>query len=107
MQALLWRWQEIANRDHEAATQEYEALLAEYEAASKSKPKAGEPKPIKPTPPVLRHHYFNDTTMEAMVGVLANSPRGRHRESGDRRYLPGLACDHGNTASIPRRHRRF
>lgn len=60
------------------AQEEYEREVEEYEHAVRSAAKSGGATkvPRKPKPPKLEHIYTTDATQEAMVRMLADTPRG-------------------------------
>jgi hypothetical protein len=61
---------------HEAAMSEYETAMANYDLQLKDRAKRGGVAPEKPEKPVARRFVVADTTVEAIVPILAGNPRG-------------------------------
>lgn len=65
-----------AFRRHEEDMAEYEMAMANYELQLKDRAKRGGVAPEKPRKPAARRFVANDTTVEALVPILQNNPRG-------------------------------
>ena len=61
---------------HEAAMAEHELALANYELQLKDRAKRGGVAPQKPERPAARRLIVADTTVEALVPILRENPRG-------------------------------
>lgn len=61
---------------HEAAVAEYETAMTNYELQLKDRAKRGGTAPEKPEKPVARRFVVNDTTVEALMPILRDNPRG-------------------------------
>jgi hypothetical protein len=63
-------------RQHERDLDEHERDLREYEVEKREAAKAGEPAGPPPREPVAERVYVNDTTIEALIPILKDNPRG-------------------------------
>lgn len=61
---------------HEAALAQYEIDMANYDLQLKDRAKRGGAAPEKPRRPSARRFIVNDTTVEALVPILRDNPRG-------------------------------
>lgn len=61
---------------HEVELAEYEQAMANYELALKDRAKRGGVAPEKPEKPTARRFVASDTTVEALVPILQENPRG-------------------------------
>jgi hypothetical protein len=71
--------QELDNkltRAHEAALDEFAREEREYEVDRKDAAKQGLAAPPPPKPPIAERTHVNDTTIEALIPILKDSPRG-------------------------------
>lgn len=59
--------------DYDLAVARFQAELAAWEAA---RPEEGQERPPRPKPPARRRAAVQDVTIEALVGVLQENPRG-------------------------------
>jgi hypothetical protein len=55
---------------------EYERSMLEYDKDKRECRKSGTADPLPPSPPVMERTYVDDTTVEALVPVLRDNPRG-------------------------------
>lgn len=68
--------QQVRFEEHAAAMREYEAEHAAWKDKTKE-PKGSKSERLpEPSPPVLQHLYTCDTTMEGLVKILSQAPRG-------------------------------
>jgi uncharacterized protein DUF3987 len=63
-------------RRHESALDEFARELREYEVDKKDASKAGEAAPPPPRAPIAERVRVNDTTVEAIIPILKDNPRG-------------------------------
>jgi hypothetical protein len=63
-------------RRHEVALDEFARELREYEVDKKDAAKAGEAAPPPPRVPIAERVRVNDTTVEAIIPILKDNPRG-------------------------------
>jgi hypothetical protein len=61
---------------HGAAMTEYDTAMANYELQLKDRAKRGGVAPEKPDKPAARRFIASDTTVEALVPILRDNPRG-------------------------------
>ena len=64
-----------AFKEYAEQLKDYQGELAEYEQTIKQKKKS-DPLPDKPIEPIAMRYYCGDITIEALAGLLNNSPRG-------------------------------
>jgi len=62
--------------EHREAMAEYKASLREYKAALKQAEKSGADVPDEPTKPVVRRGVISECTVESVVPILQENPRG-------------------------------
>jgi putative DNA primase/helicase len=63
-------------KKHEQAIDEHATELRAHEVDKKNASKAGEPAPPPPRPPIASRVRVNDTTVEAIIPILKDNPRG-------------------------------
>jgi hypothetical protein len=63
-------------RRHETALEEFARELREYEVDKKDAAKAGAAAPPPPRAPIAERVRVNDTTVEAIIPILKDNPRG-------------------------------
>lgn len=63
-------------REYRAKMDAYERELREWEVEKKLAYKDNQPAPAQPERPVMERVIADDTTVEALVGILENNPRG-------------------------------
>ncbi len=63
-------------REHEKKLDEHARELREYEVDKRDAAKQGMPAPPPPRPPVEERVHVNDTTIEALIPILKDNPRG-------------------------------
>jgi hypothetical protein len=71
--------QELDNkftREHDAALDEFALEEREYEVDRKDAAKNGLAAPPPPKPPIAKRTHVNDTTIEALIPILKDNPRG-------------------------------
>jgi hypothetical protein len=66
----------ILNKDHDKSLEEFAREEREYEVERKEAAKHGLPAPPPPRRPVAERVHVNDTTVEALIPILKENPRG-------------------------------
>src|SRR5919107_3432003 len=66
----------ILNKDHDKSLEEFAREEREYEVERKEAAKHGLPAPPPPRRPVAERVHVNDTTVESLIPILKENPRG-------------------------------
>ncbi len=64
------------NREHDEALDEHAREMREYEVERKDAAKQGLAATPPPRPPIAKRVHVNDTTVEALIPILKENPRG-------------------------------
>lgn len=72
----LYKKQEQLEAEHKKKRDEYDREMREYEVDKRRASKDEMAAPPPPQPPTMKRTVAVDTTVEALVGILANNPRG-------------------------------
>jgi hypothetical protein len=70
------RLQNRLNKDHEKALEEHATEMREYEVEKKQAAKDNLAAPAPPEKPTAERNHVNDTTVEALIPILKQDPRG-------------------------------
>jgi putative DNA primase/helicase len=74
--APVWERHFRLEAEHEEAEEEYDLRVREHEAAEKLAKKTGDTPPERPKSPTPKRCITVDVTVEALVDLVANNPRG-------------------------------
>jgi hypothetical protein len=80
---VVQRLENRLNREHEQALDDFATEEREYEVERKEAAKHGLSAPPPPRRPVAERVHVNDTTVEALIQILNENPRGLLREQDE------------------------